>query len=39
VHSAYDIEQGRLQNFSQLQTSRTIQVVKGVKNQAVYVAK
>ncbi|MDC9565545.1 MULTISPECIES: hypothetical protein [unclassified Pseudoalteromonas] len=39
VHSAYDIEQGRFQNFSQLQTSRTIQVVKGVKNQAVYVAK
>ncbi|WP_338364460.1 hypothetical protein [uncultured Pseudoalteromonas sp.] len=39
VHSAYDIEQGRLQNFSQLQTSRTIEVVKGVKNQAVYVAK
>ncbi|MEI8653086.1 hypothetical protein P4S57_10360 [Pseudoalteromonas sp. Hal273] len=39
VHSAYDIEQGRLQNFSRLQTSRTIEVVKGVKNEAVYVAK
>ncbi|MDO6835927.1 hypothetical protein Q4596_09875 [Pseudoalteromonas carrageenovora] len=39
VHSAYDIEQGRLQNFSRLKTSRTIEVVKGVKNEAVYVAK
>lgn len=39
VHSAYDIEQGKLQNFSRLQTSRTIEVVKGVKNEAVYVAK
>jgi len=28
-----------LQNFSRLQTSRTIEVVKGVKNEAVYVAK
>lgn len=39
LHSAYDIEQGRIQKFERLQVNRTIEVVKGVKNELVTVAK
>ncbi|MBC7010655.1 hypothetical protein BIZ38_19610 [Pseudoalteromonas sp. BZK2] len=39
VHSAYDIEQGRIQKFERLQRNRKIEVVKGTKNEAVLVSK
>lgn len=39
VHSAFDIEQGKLQDFSRLQTTRPVEVVKGVKKEFVYVAR
>lgn len=39
VHSAFDIEQGKLQDFTRLQTTRTVEVVKGVKKESVSVAR
>ena len=39
VHSAYDIKQGRVQKFERLQVNRTIELVKGIKNEAVIVAR
>lgn len=39
VHSAFDIEQGKLQDFTRLQTTRTVEVVKGVKKESVFVAR
>lgn len=39
VHSAFDVEQGKRQDFTHLQTTRVVEVVKGVNKESISVAR